>query len=948
MITIRQRFIKILLLLMILLGNVETSTAQQTISVNGRVKTFDGNFMQGATVFLWKTGTPDTLKTLSNLEGLFVFNKVQSGKINIKITYIGFKPQVIELDYSGKKNTQLMEDIVMFPAADMLGNITLESQKIQIKEDTISYKIDSTMYRKNDNVEAMLKNLPGLQVDKDGTVTAQGKQVTRVKVNGKEFFGGDVTTATRELNADMVDRIQVIDDYGDQAAFTGIKDGDPSKTLNIQLKKDRNKGYFGNLTAGAGTEERYVANASINKFNNNQQISLLLNLNNTNASTFNFGNIGGAMGNMMSSMARGMGIGRGGGGVGSAFTTGNNDGISTNQSVGLNYRDEWGAKISSYGSYSFSKRISFTEKSITQQNIFNGKTNSNIQESVSDVTAFNHRFSYNIEYKMDTMNYLKFTPTITYNRNETGYVSDFYFLDENGLRRNEGQTSDNSISKTPNLNGNLLFNHRFRKRGRNLSFNINGSKSSSESDDDFSNSTTYFTQAGNNVKVDINQNIIQDNSNYSYGIRTSYTEPLTKRKSLEFNYAYNFQFTGNDRKTYLINPSTNTSTYIDSLSNIYDNDYITHRLGVNFRTTEKKYNYTVGLAVQPATIRSNTYTGSKTSYTQNLVNYYPVIRFAYNYSKSRSLNVNYNGSTSQPSFTQLQPVRDISNPQYITIGNPELRPEFTNTLSVRYNNFDLISGNVFFGNLSFSFTNDKIVSNTKQLRPGIQETRYLNSNGYYTVFAFYNISRPIQNRKFVFNIGGNITYNNNVSYVTDSADAITKNVGRNWILGQRFAVDIRIKKWLETSFSVNYSLNSSRYSLLETPNSNTTAWVLSHSSRFFLPKDFILSYEIDQTLNSGYADNVNANPLIINATLEKQLFKKKNASIKLQAFDLLNEQTNITRSVSGTSIVDTRTNRLGQYFMLSFIFRLNKFSAQQQSMQGMPGGNMPMMMRPGM
>jgi hypothetical protein len=369
---------------------------------------------------------------------------------------------------------------------------------------------------------------------------------------------------------------------------------------------------------------------------------------------------------------------------------------------------------------------------------------------------------------------------------------------------------------------------------------------------------------------------------------------------------------------------------------------------MNFRTTEKKYNYTVGFAVQPATIRSNIYTGTKTSYTQHLVNYYPVIRFAYNYSKSRSLNVNYNGSTSQPSFTQLQPVRDISNPQYITIGNPELRPEFTNTLSVRYNNFDLISGNVFFGNLSFSFTDDKIVSNTKQLRPGIQETRYLNSNGYYTVFAFYNISRPIQNRKFVFNIGGNITYNNNVSYVTDSADAVIKNIGRNWILGQRFAVDIRIKKWLETSFSVNYSLNSSRYSLLETPNSNTTAWVLSHSSRFFLPKDFILSYEIDQTLNSGYADNVNANPLIINATLEKQLFKKKNASIKLQAFDLLNEQTNITRLVSGTSIVDTRTNRLGQYFMLSFVFRLNKFSAQQQAMPGMPGGNMPMMMRPGM
>jgi hypothetical protein len=199
----------------------------------------------------------------------------------------------------------------------MLQGITLESNKVQIKEDTVSYVVDSTMYRKNDNVEEVLKKLPGVQVDKDGTVTAQGKQVTKVKVNGKEFFGGDVTTATRELNADMVDRIQIIDDYGDQSAFTGIKDGDPSKTLNIQLKKDKNKGYFGTVTAGAGKEQRYLGSVSVNKFNNNQQISLIGNINNTNASTFNFGSFGGgAVGSMIGGMVRSFGIGRGGGGNG--------------------------------------------------------------------------------------------------------------------------------------------------------------------------------------------------------------------------------------------------------------------------------------------------------------------------------------------------------------------------------------------------------------------------------------------------------------------------------------------------------------------------------------------------------------------------------------------------------------------------------------------------------
>ena len=911
--------------------------AQGKITVTGVTKNADGNPLSNASVILYYKGENDTLKTVSNEKGAFSFKNVSAKKIGIIVSYIGYKNFSNSYDYSRATGDQSIFDILLSPGDNLLQGITLESNKVQIKEDTVSYVVDSTMYRKNDNVEEVLKKLPGVEVAKDGSVTAQGKQVTKVKVNGKEFFGGDVTTATRELNADMVDKIQIIDDYGDQSAFTGVKDGDPSKTLNIQLKKDKNKGYFGNITAGAGTEQRYLSSVSINRFNNSQQISVIGNLNNTNASTFNFGS--GAMGNMIGGMVRSMGIGRGGGGIGAAIgNLGNNDGIATTKSIGLNYREDWSPKISAYGSYSFSRRGTNTVKDITQQNIFQDTSNQNIQHTDDYTINDNHRFSFNIEYKIDSFNYIKFNPSFSYNESTTDNTSGFSFLDEKGIKRNDGTTAQYSNSTAPNLNASLLFNHRFHKKGRSLSLNLSAGKSSSQGENDYQNLSTYYLPNGNEVDADLYQYITQDNKNYNYGIRASYIEPLSKKRSLEFNYAYNNQFTGNDKETFNVDPLTKVKTYVDSLSNIYDNIYVTNRFGVNFRTNEKKYNYTIGLAVQPATIESNSKT-AKSSYTQHLVNYYPVIRFAYNFSRSRSFNVNYNGSTSQPSFSQLQPVTDYSNPQYITVGNPNLKPEFSNTLSMRYNNFDFISGNVFFGNISFSFIKDKIVNNVINKGFGTQETRYLNSDGYYTAFGFYNFSRPYQNRKYVFNYGGNLTYNNNVSYI-DSR----KNKGTNWVLGQRLATDIKIKKWMETTIGVNYSLNSNKYSLLKESNSNATAWTLTNSARFFLPKNWKFNYDIDKTINIGYADNVNSNPLIINAAVEKAFFKKQNLSLKLQALDLLNENTSVSRSVTGSAITDTRINRLGRYFMLSAIFRLNKFSGSGQAQQGgmMPGGNMQM------
>jgi len=257
--------------------------------------------------------------------------------------------------------------------------------------------------------------------------------------------------------------------------------------------------------------------------------------------------------------------------------------------------------------------------------------------------------------------------------------------------------------------------------------------------------------------------------------------------------------------------------------------------------------------------------------------------------------VNYNGNTVQPTNVQLLPVADRSNPQFITLGNPNLRPEFNNVLNIRYNNFDMISGNVFFGNLSVTYTNDKIVNDVRFLsRGGSQEITYKNTNGFWTANAFYNVTRPIKNRKYVFNWGGNVNYTRDISFVRDSLNVSIQNIGRNWTIGQRFTTDIKVKKWLETTIGIRFNQNISNYSIQQSFDPSSRTLIFSSNSRIFLPKDFIISYDFDKTVNRGFSSNTEANPFIIQLGLEKQFLKTKNLTVKFQAIDVLNQNIKLS------------------------------------------------------
>ena len=894
--------------------------SQTSKRIVGKVVDQESKPLPAASIIIFQEGKLDSLKLISNQDGYFEIDLIQGNKYRIKVSYIGFETSIKYIDDSIQLNENDVIILKLFPSTGMMANITLESQKIQIKEDTISYKIDSTMYRKNDNIETMLKNLPGIQVEKDGTILAQGKQVTKVKVNGKDFFNGDVTVATRELNADMVDRIQVIDDYGDQAAFTGIKDGDPSKTINIELRKDKNKGTFGNLTGGAGSDSRYISSVTANYFNNSRQISVLGNLNNINANLFNMGNNGGGGGGNRSNFG-----GRSGGG-GSGMSNGlNSDGVGITKSGGLNYRDEWGKKISFYGSYSYSDKTITTLKNTDQQTVFQDKANSFHQFSDNFNWTKNHRISSNIEYKIDTNNYLKFNISNIINSSENTYFS-FFDNSASGKLLSKGENQSNSTSNSGNLNGSLLYNHRFRKKGRTLSLNLNAGKNETQSSESVDNQTLVFRSAFDSFPLTQSQRISQDYQTENYGARISYTEPIGSTRNLEFNYSYTRQQIDNLRSTYVPDTLAGNGYKVDSiLSNYFENDYQFQRFGINLKTTLKKYNYTIGFSAQPATISTNSITNGIV-FTNKLVNFFPVVRFAYNFSKSRSFNVNYNGNTVQPTNVQLLPVADRSNPQFITLGNPNLRPEFNNVLNIRYNNFDMISGNVFFGNLSVTYTNDKIVNDVRFLsRGGSQEITYKNTNGFWTANAFYNVTRPIKNRKYVFNWGGNVNYTRDISFVRDSLNVSIQNIGRNWTIGQRFTTDIKVKKWLETTIGIRFNQNISNYSIQQSFDPSSRTLIFSSNSRIFLPKDFIISYDFDKKVNQGFSSNTEANPFIIQLGLEKQFLKTKNLTVKFQAIDVLNQNIGISRTLSGNGYTDTRTNRLGRYFLLSFVCRLNKF-----------------------
>jgi uncharacterized membrane protein YgcG len=863
------------------------------------------------------TSATDSVTVTSNLKGIYDFPIVTAKNFKITITGLGYQAFTRRYVMDAGTKPVKLDPIKLKVQTNMLNTVTVNAViPITIKEDTIEYKASAYKVREGSPVEDLLKKLPGVSVDANGNVTAHGKQVTKVRVDGKDYFTGDVQTATQNLPADIVESIQVIDDYGDQANLTGIKTGDPDKILNITIQKGKKKGQFGQGTVGAGNEGRYQAKLSANAFNNDQQVSLLGTVNNNNTNAFNLSQAGGSGGR---SGRSGGSSSSGGSGVSTA------NGITDNKSLGLNYRDSWGKKITVYGSYSYADKNTKTTSTSQQQDVFQSGSLINNDNTTDQNHSINHRFDFNMEYKMDTLNYFKFNPNFSYGSSRDNN-SDIFNNMRNGTTVN-GTEYSLTNSTAPSGGATLLFNHKFHKKGRNLS--INAGYSYSNHNQDFNDK---YTTVQDSIVSPLYQQINTNSNSNKFNLHFSYLEPLGNTTYLEASYSYSYTNTDNNRYNYRIDPVTGTQTYVDSLSTLYNYQFVTNRFGLNLRGVKTKYNYTVGLSAQPATLTGESHNFHTSTSTFNFV---PTARFVYNFEKNHSLTVNYSGNSSQPSFSQLQKQPDYSNPQNVVYGNPNLKPSFSNSINLRYNQFDIASGNSLFTNLSFNTIEDQIVANTAPVVSGTggtvatstkQETHYLNTNGYYSMNGNYSFSKPFDNRKFTVTLNGGGSFNNNVSYIEDQ-----RNLGKNWVLNQGAKLRVDIDSVMDTEVSGNYSINTTKYSLPSSINTNAKTWTIGLDGRNYFFYNWILGYNLVQTINQGFSSTVKANPTLLSSYIECQFLKKNIASLRFQAFDLFNENTGISRTVSGNQIIDTRTNRLGRYFMLTFTLRLQKFAGSQQN-----------------
>jgi hypothetical protein len=886
--------------------------AQRLHTVQGMVQDTAGVPLAGTIVKL-KTAT-DSLTTTTDNQGLFNFSKVKTASFSLNFRLIGFNEYTQHYQFSPQLPALKIQTIHLKEILRQLKAVNIvDVNPIKVKEDTVEYKASAYKVREGSPVEDLVKKLPGLTVDKDGNITAQGKAVTKVRVNGKDYFGGDVQTATQNLPANIVENIQVIDDYGDQANLTGIKSGEPDKIINITIQKNKNKGYFGQGTIAAGNNDRFAGRVSANKFKDAEQISVLGSVNNTNSNLFNFG-----------SNASGTG----------GSTNGN--GITTATALGLNYRNDFGKKVTLYGSYSYAKRDNNTISSSFEQRSFQDYAQFNTGNSQNITNNANHRLNLNLEYKIDTANYLKVVPNVSYSStasNSTNLINSTK-PSVASLQNNAAQ----SRATSPAAGANVLFNHKFSKRGRNFSVNASFDHSSRDQNRDVNNNTDTRDSTGSipqNIIQLQNQQINNDNQNTRTTARASYMEPLNKVSFLELSYAYNNSLTQSLRTTNDIDPGSGTSKLNTYLSNNYKYSFVTNRVGLNLRVIQKKYNYTLGLVAQPSHLNGQSV--GKNIYTSTSYFYLiPTARFVYNFSRSHSFTFNYGGSSSEPGFSQLQPIRDSSNLQNIIVGNPYLKASFTNRLSLQYNQFDVASGNSLFTNLSFNETQNQIVTNNISAKNSTgQEINYLNTNGFYNASGYYTFSKPFTQRKYTLTFNGNANFNNNISYTNSQ-----KNIGKNWVLSQGAKFRLDLEDIIDAEFNADYSYNTTRYSIATTPSTNAKTLLLSVNGRNFFLKNWTLGYDLTKTINSGYSSTIKANPTLLNTYIERRFLRNNLGAARFQGFDLFNQNTGISRNVTANSIVDSRNNRLGRYYLLSFTYRIQKFAGRRPRMDfGGPENN---------
>ena len=905
---------KCLLMLLMILFSPMAFAQQSGVNVTGSVVEQGSDTpIEQATVRLLNVKDSAMVRgVVSARNGSFTLKNVKKGSYLLHITFIGYDPLYQPLQITGKKNPVNVGKLELSDGAIELGEAVVigKAPEVTVRNDTVEYNADSYKVTEGSVLEDLLKKMPGVEVDSEGKITVNGKEVKKVMVDGKEFFSDDPKVASKNLPAKMIDKLQVLDKKSDMAQMTGFDDGEEETVINLTVKPGMKQGWFGNAYGGYGSKDRYEGNAMVNRFVNNDQITFMGGANNTNNMGFS---------DLASTMFSGMG---GGGGRRGGFGAGS--GITSSGNAGLNFSKEFKPdKLTLGGNTRYSHSDNDARSKSDRQNILPGDSSSyDNSEAMSRTKSDNFGVDFRLEWKPDTMTQLIFRPSFSLSHSMNDNFSDATTLDNERDTVNTNKSSNYSESNGYNLNASIDFSRKLNNKGRVFSATLSGGNSDSYSDGMNRSDIVYFNQTDALKNSIIDQRSRYDNKGFNYRAYVSWVEPIGHNNFIQATYSISQRKQEALKNVYNQDADGIYNVLDSAYSQSYRNNFISQRASLSFKSQREKFNYTIGLNLDPSYSSSENFVGDTTlsKITRKVVNLSPMAQFNYMFDKRTNLRIMYNGRTSQPSMTQLQPVADISDPTNITIGNPDLNPRYTNNVFIRFQQFTPEKQRAFMIMANGSYIINDIVSYTSyNQETGVKTTTYKNVNGNYSGNVRMMLNTPLKNKKFSINSMTMASFANSNGYINEE-----KNTNRNLILSERGGIDFR-SSYLDLGVNGNIRYNATSNSLQKENNQNTFNYGAGGYTTIYLPLNFKIESDVNWSTNSGYGDGFKQNEVLWNASASKSFLKNNQGTLRFKIYDILQQRSNISRSVTASYIQDSEYNTLGSYFMVHFIYRFSIF-----------------------
>ncbi|HTN68043.1 MAG TPA: outer membrane beta-barrel protein, partial [Dysgonamonadaceae bacterium] len=675
--------------------------------------------------------------------------------------------------------------------------------------------------------------------------------------------------------------------------------------INLKVKPGMKEGVFGNAFAGYGSQDRYEANAMVNYMRDTDQLTFLGGLNNTNNAGFS---------DLASAMFGGMGGGRRGRGG-----WGGSSGITKSANAGLNFSKEFSKNLTLGGNVRYGDTDTDRQSSVYTQNLLSSGNTFEREYNESNNYSQNINMDFRMEWEPDSMTKFIFRPNASFYNNNRSELGDFSTVNAEGDTINHGDSKYFSDGTGKSMGGTLEASRKLGTTGRVLSMSIGGGLNDSENNGTNLSNTFYNSSRPDDI---IDQRVKNTNSGNNIRLYASYVEPLGNNNFLQLAYNYRFNRSESDKDTRTQDINNEYTVLDTAYSKRLENNFHNQNLELNFRASREKYNYMLGVSMQPSKSESETFIGDSliSDVSQNVINFAPMAQFNYMWSRQKNLRINYNGSTDQPSVSQLSSVVDISDPLNISYGNPDLKPAFNHRLRARYRNFDPEKNRAYMFMANAGFTvNDIVTSRKTEKETGKKESTYENVNGNWNANARFMTNQPFRNIKFSMFSMTFTSYNNSNGFSNEE-----QNTSKRLNLGETLGLNYRSDE-LDFSIRGNVSYNKVNNTLPGQQDQEYLNYGGNARTTIYLPFDFLIESDINYSTNSGYADGFEQKELLWNAAISKQLFKQKNGTIRFKIYDILKQKSDINRSVTSNYIRDTTTNTLTSYFMFHFVYRFNIF-----------------------